>query len=171
MKNVQKLTYVILRKKRVIYILSHHRYPKLLLSKNDINSNNKCLLHNKPYLFYCNIHESLCEDCRHCGLVESNWKFDFSHYYCYFGPVLNLVLKSEIENIKEKIEKSINFFNSHIFNLYNDNKDNYKNTKRKRFERNFKKYRNNFVSFLEFNLLLIKTFQKKICFLCFIFFD
>ena len=137
-----------------------HDHPKHFLSKNDINTNNQCSLHNKPCLFYCDYHENLCEDCEDCDLVFDKKKREISHGACHFGPVLYYIIKSKIKNIEEKIEKFINIFNSYIFNLYNNNKDKYKNTKRKRFERNFKKFRNNFVSFLEFIFLLIRTYQK-----------
>lgn len=144
-------------------------HRKTLLTKNNININNKCPFHNKPYLFYCDIHLDLCEDCNDCSLVLDKRYCECSHYYCYFGPIWNLIIKSEIKNIKKKIEKIINFFNTYIFNLYNNNKDKYNNIRRKRFERNFKKYRKNFVSFLEFIFLLIKTSQKNIVFSSFLY--
>ena len=145
-----------------------HNHPKIYLNKNNINTSNKCPLHNKPYLFYCDYHENLCEECEDCDLPGYKKKYEFSHGECYFGPILNLQIKSKIKIIEEKIEKSINFFNTYILNLYNDNKDKYKNEKRKRFKRNFKIYKKNFVSFLEFILLLIKTSKKMITFSLFL---
>jgi len=126
----------------------------------DRNPSNLCSLHNKPYLFYCDYHKFLCEECEDCDLPRWKQKNEFSHGSCYFGPIINLQLQTKIKIIEEKIEKSINFFNTYIFKLYNDNKNKYKNGKRKRFNHNFKMCKKNFVSFLEFILLLIKTSKK-----------
>ena len=130
----------------------------------DRNPSNICSVHNKPYLFYCDVHNFLCEECEDCYLSNFKIKREFSHGDCYYGPIVNLQLQTKMKNIEEKIEKSIHFFNAYILKLYNDNKNNYKNAKRKRFNHNFKNYKKKFVSFLQFILLLIKTSKKIMAF-------
>ena len=138
---------------------SHHRRRRIYFTKNDRNISNICPLHHKIYLFYCEHEEGyFCENCEDCWLPREKKKADYSHGNCYFGPILYLELKQKINFVEKKIEESINFFNSNILKLYNDNKDKYEN--RKRFDRNFKIYRKKFISFLEFILLLIKSSKK-----------
>ena len=80
-------------------------------------------MHNKPYLYYCNYHKLLCEECEDCDLPKMKRKYDYSHGPCSYGPISNLQLQIKVKSIKEKIENSINFFNAYILKLYNDNKD------------------------------------------------
>ena len=126
----------------------------------DRSPSNLCSLHNKPYSFYCEYHKFLCEECEDCDLPRYKLKYEYSHGCCYFGPIANLQLEAKMKTIEEKIGKSINFFNTYILKLYNDNKNKYKNEKRKRFNHNFRMYKKKFVSFLKFVLLLIKTSKK-----------
>ena len=69
-------------------------------------------------------------------------------------------LQEKMKIIEEKIEKSINFFNTHILKLYNDNKNKSESGRKKRFNHNFRMCKTKFVSFLKFILLLNKTSKK-----------
>ena len=99
--------------------------PKIYINKNNKNIGNICTNHNKPYLFYCDCHGLLCELCEDCDLTYMKKLYDYSHGPCYFGPIMYFKLQSKMKYINEKIEKSIKFFNSYIFKLYNDNKNKY----------------------------------------------
>ena len=70
-----------------------HDHPIQFLSKNDINTNIQCSIHNKPCLFYCDFHENLCEDCEDCDLVFDKISREYSHGDCHFGPDWNLIIK------------------------------------------------------------------------------
>ncbi len=144
--------------------INRHRPSKVYLNKNILNTNFICLYHYRPYLFYCDVHGFLCEECDYCDLPRDKLKYYYSHGNCYFYPILKFKWQSQIKILKEKINEGINFFNMHIFKLYNDNKNKYKNAKRKRFNHHFKIYKKKFISFLEFILLLIKSFNKIIVF-------
>ena len=128
------------------------------------NPSNLCSLHNKPYLFYCDNHQFLCEECEDCDLPQYKLKYEYSHGDCYYGEIMNLQLQSKMKIIEEKIEKNINYFNKYILKLYNDNKNKYNNGRRKRFNRNFQKCKKKLVSFFKFVLLLFKTSNKMIAY-------
>lgn len=43
----------------------------------------------RPYLFYCDYHEFLCEKCEDCDLPKYKLNREYSHGDCYYCPILN----------------------------------------------------------------------------------
>ena len=61
----EEITYICSTKTKKTYSLNYFNNNVDTFTKNDININTKCSLHNKKYVFYCNSCETnLCPDCK-----------------------------------------------------------------------------------------------------------